>query len=244
MEREYLEKKIKSELINKEFKEWCKESIEFLVSIFQFESCHSFFTVNLLLLKNYISWLKKNNNFEDNEIYDLETLNSLYKTIKKNIEKNKYISYDPLLNKESLLEEDEENYCYDCNLNNTYSNNCCFNKEEKEENEQENEQEPEQENETYHETNKKENDYSICDTIYSLFDVNNCFNTSIIIIILIYAVIKYITCYLFYEKRKEQKKEIFEFKIPIPENIASNPFIKDILQGITQGSGVNFPFQF
>jgi hypothetical protein len=84
MEKEYLEKKIKSELVNKDFKEWCKESIEFLVSVFQFESCNSFFTINLLLLKDYISWSKKNNNDdkeEKNDIYDLETLTNLYKTI-------------------------------------------------------------------------------------------------------------------------------------------------------------------
>jgi len=233
MEKEYLEKKIKNDLLNKDFKDWCKESIDLLASIFQFEKCNSFFTINLLLLKDYISWIKKNNIEENENIYTLDTLTKLYNTITQNIQNNKYISYEEILKGEILKENDiafdslkEEQDIPFCDYGFT----------------------------TCGESGNKNETKTCCEGIWNsispFFDVNNCFNTTIIIVILIYAVIKYIGSYLFFEKEYEQKKKIFELKIPIPENIASHPLLKTLVGGLFEGNNplsafqnLNCPFQ-
>lgn len=237
MEKEYLEKKIKNDLINKDFKDWCKESVDLLVSIFQFEKCNSFFTINLLLLKDYISWIKKNNIETNENVYTVDTLTKLYNTISQNIQNNKYTNYDEILNGIPSSESLEENDI-DCESHKEekdipfckYGFNTCS------------------ENDNKNETK------TCCEGVWnsfsSFFDVNNCFNTAIIIVVIIYAVIKYIGSYLFFEKVHEQKKQIFELKIPIPENIANHPLLKTVLGGLFEGNNplsafqnLNCPFQ-
>lgn len=234
MEKEYLEKKIKDDLINKDFKDWCKDSVDFLVSVYQFEKCNSFFTINLLLLKDYISWLKKNNVEQNDNIYTLDTLNKLYTTIKKNIKNNIFENYEEMLNDNAPSECTEENE--NKNLNDDFPF-CKF---------------------EFNKCSESDKDININNdsccgalkSIFSFFDINNCFNTTLIIIILIYAVIKYISSYVFFEKEYEQKKKTFELKIPVPENIASHPLLKTLLGGLLEGSNplaafqsMNCPFQ-
>lgn len=234
MEKEYLEKKIKDDLINKDFKDWCKDSVDFLVSVYQFEKCNSFFTINLLLLKDYISWLKKNNIETNDNVYTLDTLNKLYTTIKKNIQNNKFENYEDILTDKVSPESVEENNVETENKNDDFP--FCkfdFNK--------------------CSESDKDVNNNSCCgilSSILSCFDINNCFNTTLIIIIFIYAFIKYISSYVFFEKEYEQKKKVFELKIPVPENIASHPLLKTLLGDFLEGSNplaafqsMNCPFQ-
>ena len=87
MEIEYIEKKIKNELINKDFKLWNKESIDLLLSVFENEKYNKFFNINLLLLDDYIKWYSKNKD-EIIDNYSLENLQGNHTLIKNNINCN------------------------------------------------------------------------------------------------------------------------------------------------------------
>jgi hypothetical protein len=100
MEIEYIEKKIKDELINKPFREWNKDSIDFLLRVFESSIYYSFTTINLILFKDYISWKEKNTPIQcmesiylDEEMYSLEDLKKIYSIINENIANNRYYNY-------------------------------------------------------------------------------------------------------------------------------------------------------
>jgi len=97
MEEEYIEKKIKDQLINKEFKLWDKESIDFLLSIFEYEKYNMFYNINLMLLDDYIKWYTKNINETSNN-YSLENLKYIFCLINTNIYNNVHYNYIKTLN--------------------------------------------------------------------------------------------------------------------------------------------------
>ena len=102
MEIEYIYKKIKDNLINIEFKNWTKESIHFLVSIFEFKKYDSLYDLNLLLLNDYINWQKKSdistrNRKKNNNIYNLDKLMNIYCIINENIYYGEYCNYITIL---------------------------------------------------------------------------------------------------------------------------------------------------
>jgi hypothetical protein len=86
MEIEYIEKKIRDNLINKDFEEWNRESIDFLLSIYS-NQYQSFYKINLLLLEDYIRWYSKN---KDKEIdnYSLENIQFQYNLINKKLDED------------------------------------------------------------------------------------------------------------------------------------------------------------
>ena len=101
-EIKYLEKKIKSDLINKKFEDYDKDSIKFLTSIYQFETYKDFYSMNLLILYDYIEWYKENKHnehFDKTKMYELEILKQLYSFIKEDLYNNVYYNYDYYLNK-------------------------------------------------------------------------------------------------------------------------------------------------
>ena len=84
MEREYIQKKIKSELISTDFKNWNKESIHLLVYVFEFDFLSDLYNLNLLLLKDYIDWCKKNIGCHESihdDIYQVFELENIYSKI-------------------------------------------------------------------------------------------------------------------------------------------------------------------
>jgi hypothetical protein len=85
MEIEYIEKKIRDNLINKDFEEWNKESIDFLLSIFS-NNYQSFYKINLLLLEDYIRWYSRKNIEIDN--YSLEDIQFQYNLINKKLDED------------------------------------------------------------------------------------------------------------------------------------------------------------
>lgn len=182
MEEEYIEKKIKDQLINKEFKLWDKESIDFLLYIFEYEKYNMFYNVNLMLLDDYIKWYTKNINETPNN-YSLENLKYIFCLINADIYNNVHYNYIKTLN----------------NLDN------------------------------------KMNVFDIFDifNIQSLFsyivsiltDTNFCSVTFGIIVTILYIIINFIIKIFTYEKI-EEKKHIFEIKIPIPDNLINNSLIK------------------
>ena len=95
-----IQQKIKKDLINKEFKDWDKTSINFLISIFEFEKYNSIYNVNLLLLNDYIRWYKKTYNGENNEkMYKIENLEYIYCLINSQIYYGLTEDYIKILNK-------------------------------------------------------------------------------------------------------------------------------------------------
>jgi len=104
-----IEKQIKKELINKEFKNWNKSSINFLISIFEFEKYNHLYNINLMLLDNYIKWYKKEYNGENNEImYKIENLEYIYCLINNEMYYNIKDNYIKILTKI----EDNQSYFY------------------------------------------------------------------------------------------------------------------------------------
>lgn len=173
IEIEYIEKKIKNELIDKDFNDWNKESILFLSSIFEFKKYSKLYDLNLILLNDYIKWYQKK--FDNNEtiekMYNIELLKKLYNLIKEDIHYNENYNYESFLNENKI--EPKKNHCL------------------------------------------------IFDYILS----NNYCSLSIgLMMTIIYIIMKYILS-LFCEK-KEEKKHIFELKIPIPDNLINNSLIK------------------
>ena len=100
MEEVSIQQKIKEDLINKEFKDWDKTSINFLISIFEFEKYNSIYNPNLLLLDNYIKWYKKEYNEEIRQnMYKIENLEYIYCLINNKIYYNLKEDYIKILNK-------------------------------------------------------------------------------------------------------------------------------------------------
>ena len=102
MDKEYIEKKIKDELVNKDFELWDKDSINFLVSIFEFQKYSEYYNINLMLLNDYISWYKKNNchnPIHNQNMYNLKDLMNIYCIINEDIYHNVHYNYVNILNK-------------------------------------------------------------------------------------------------------------------------------------------------
>lgn len=98
MEIKYAKNKIKNELIKKDFKQWNKDSIILLVSIFQYNQCKELFTINLMLLDDYIKWYCKYENFELLDQYNIDILVNLQKLIKDDLYHNENYNYEIYLN--------------------------------------------------------------------------------------------------------------------------------------------------
>jgi hypothetical protein len=108
---EYIDKKIKTELVEKDFHKWNKESIIFLVSIFEYKKLNSFYDFNLILLNDYIKWYKNylNNDTKNNiDMYNLESLINLYSLIKHDIRNEQNYNYEDILD-ENIQENIPEN---------------------------------------------------------------------------------------------------------------------------------------
>ena len=205
IEKEYIEKKIKNELINKEFELWDKESINFLLSIYEHKKYNDFYTINLILFNDYINWYKKKViNSVDNPVNstmpnsDTSTVpNSDTSTMPCiNIHSEHFDKMYPLkdlLHIYSLINDDIYHNVHD-NYINILNNN-----------------------------SSSHNDLNIQ---FSYLLNNNLFFIIIgIFFTIFYIILKYIL-YFFQFRRKEEKKHIFEVKIPIPDNFINNSLIK------------------
>ena len=171
-----IEQKIKEDLINKEFKDWDKTSINFLISIFEFEKYNNIYNVNLLLLNNYIIWYKKTYNNENKEnMYKIENLEYIYCLINNQIYYNLTDDYIKVLNNI----EDNPYYFY------------------------------------------------ILNKIKYIYDVS--YKNIGFVILLLIIIIKYIISF-FKNKENNDKRYIFELKIPIPNDLINNPLIKYFLE--------------
>ena len=116
IETEYIEKKIRDQLINKNFKLWNKESINFLISIFD-KDYKSLYNINLILLNDYIDWYLKNINNYD-KMYSIDNLEYIYNLIKENTTNN-------IKNKDTYLNI-LENLDREKNEKNINDLDCCF----------------------------------------------------------------------------------------------------------------------
>jgi hypothetical protein len=189
MEEEYIEKKIKEQLINKDFKLWDKESIDFLLSIFENEKYNMFYNVNLMLLNDYIQWYSKNNNINDNvnnninekcNHYSLENLKYIYCLVNEDIYNNVHYDYIKTLNN---LEN---------KVNGLYK-------------------------------------FTLFENLLNILnDKNFCSLTIGIIATIIYIIFNFIIK-IFTLEKKNEKRHIFEIKIPIPDNLINNSLIKFFL---------------
>ena len=68
----------------------------------------------------------------------------------------------------------------------------------------------------------------VYDTYYFLFGEKFCSLSFGLMVTIFYLFIKYLYNLIFLCKKEEEKK-LFEFKLPIPDNILNNPFIKQLL---------------
>jgi hypothetical protein len=110
MKIDYIEKKIKKNLINKKFKKWDKDTIDYMITIYEINYFSNIRIHIYLLLNDYINWLNKNNKTNIN-IYNINDLINLKKKMENNIDK---ISLD--YNKDDLLIQninDNEEYTFD-----------------------------------------------------------------------------------------------------------------------------------
>jgi len=96
----YLEKKIKKSLVKKQFINWNKESIKFLISIYEYPEYDQLYDFNLNLLDNYINWYKKNSYISNQ--YSLEKMIDLYCLINSNLYRGIYINYDNFIDNISI----------------------------------------------------------------------------------------------------------------------------------------------
>jgi hypothetical protein len=177
MDKEYIEKKIKTELVNKDFELWDKDSINFLVSIFEFEKYGEYYNINLMLLNDYIIWYKKNNcqnAIHNQNMYTVKELMNIYCIINEDIYHNVHYNYINILNK-------NKNYNY------------------------------------------------ICDDFTSQFNIlinNNLFFMIVgTMLTIFYIILRYILFFIPF-KKNEEKKNIYEIKIPIPDNFINNNLLK------------------
>jgi hypothetical protein len=170
MEEEYIQKKIKDKLINTEFKNWNKESINFLISIFEFEKYSSLYSVNLMLLNDYIDWYKIN---KDNNVvmYELDKLMNIYCIINEDIYYNVHYNYVNIINNtKSLLP------------------------------------------------------FNLSELFKYLSECNFFTLSGGIFLTVIFIIFKYILN--FFSQKREEKKNIYELKIPLPDNLISNTLMK------------------
>jgi hypothetical protein len=175
MDKEYIEKKIKEELINKEFELWDKESINFLISIFEFEKYSEFYHINLMLLNDYINWYKKNtcqNEIHNQNMYHIKDLMNIYCIINEDIYYNVHYNYVNILNK---------------NYNYSYNN--------------------------------------LTTQFTTLINSNLFFMIIGTMLTIFYIILKYILYFVPFKKR-EEKRHIYEIKIPIPDNFLNNTLLK------------------
>ena len=181
MEEEYIEKKIKEQLINKDFKLWDKESIDFLLSIFENEKYNMFYNVNLMLLNDYIQWYSKNDNVNEKcNNYSLENLKYIYCLVNEDIFNNVHYNYIKTLN----------------NLENKVIESYKF---------------------------------TLFENLLNILnDKNFCSLTIGIIATIIYIIFNFIIK-IFTLEKKNEKRHIFEIKIPIPDNLINNSLIKFFL---------------
>jgi len=126
MENEYIEKKINDQLLNKDFELWDKESIDFLISIFEHEKYNVFYDVNLLLFDDYIKWytnkINENEELENTIInnYPLDKLKYIYHLINIDIYNNIHYNYVKILNNITNINNNTD--IYDTfNLNNLFT---------------------------------------------------------------------------------------------------------------------------
>ena len=94
MEEKYIQKRIKRELLKKDFNEWNKESIQFLVSVYKYDKYKKFYESNLLLLDNFIKWYKKNKIID---MFSLDKLIQLSCIIKEDLLYEKNYDYNFVL---------------------------------------------------------------------------------------------------------------------------------------------------
>lgn len=188
MELEYIKNKIKKELLKKKFKNWDKDTIIFLIYVFNNLKYSEFYEVNLLLLDDYIKWYQKNNTL--NDMYTIDKLIKLYCLIKEDLYYEKTNDYIYFLNDDFDKEEviKKELYKEELSLNDFY-----------------------------------------------LYFINQkfCSLSIALMISIIYIFLKYIYI-LFFNKinliDKIEEKKKYELKIPIPEDIMSNPLVKYFLE--------------
>jgi hypothetical protein len=194
---EYFEKKIKIELSEKEFQHWNKESILFLVSIFEYDKLKSLYDFNLILLNDYIKWFKKIEKDDKNvDMYDSELLTRLYLLIKEDLNNHKNSSYQDFLN--GIVKEDKaEEY-----------------------------KSSKDESSTDGTSTDESSTYESCMGTCPIYSYHNFLVGFIITIVFI--LFKYFLSFIFFDK-KEEKKHIFELKLPIPTNLINNSLIKYFL---------------
>ena len=96
MEKKYIKKRIKKELIKKNFSEWNKESIQLLTHVYKYNEYNNFYESNLLLLDNYIRWYKKSNK-KPTDMYALDKLICLSCLIKEDLFYEKNYDYNSVL---------------------------------------------------------------------------------------------------------------------------------------------------
>lgn len=106
MELEYIKNKIKKELLKVKFKNWNKDTIIFLVYVFNDIKYSEFYEVNLLLLDDYIKWYQKNNTL--NDMYTIDKLIKLYCLIKEDLYYEKTNDYTYFLNNDININIDKE----------------------------------------------------------------------------------------------------------------------------------------
>lgn len=94
MEEKYIQKRIKKELLKKDFNEWNKESIQLLISVYKYDKYKKFYESNLLLLDNFIKWYKKNKIVD---MFSLDKLIQLSCIIKEDLLYEKNYDYNFVL---------------------------------------------------------------------------------------------------------------------------------------------------
>ena len=112
MEKNYIENKILTQIINKDHQSWNKESIDLLIYVFEFEFLSDMHNLCLMLLKDYILWYKENLSLKcsestmDKDLYKLEDLEEIYQKIDNNLIENKYENYVKYLKKKTVSKND------------------------------------------------------------------------------------------------------------------------------------------
>jgi hypothetical protein len=132
MEKEYIENKIKKELFEKDFAIWNKETIKFILHIFDLHNYHQYFNMLLLILNDYIIWYKNNDTINDtiieHDMYNIDDLINIYEIIKKDMNiNNSYIG--TLENKkeieiETIKHNEEDNILDNNNIDDNQKLHC------------------------------------------------------------------------------------------------------------------------
>jgi hypothetical protein len=117
MEIEFIENKIKNEILNNKFEDWNKNTIDLIISIFEINIYYKYYHIIYITLNDYIKWYQKNDKFK-NEIYNLDKLIILRDNIKKDLNITDY--YKNLDNNINIIDE-EYDYCFINITNITYA---------------------------------------------------------------------------------------------------------------------------